>query len=95
MPEEDTYRSVEVPLTPAGTLDIPVLFGAKPVARCLAEGICRHCGSDVDPQFLEAEEYSRPDYIREYRTSGLCRGCQDEVFAPAPEDEEYLQGEMP
>lgn len=89
------HQASTIPRTPTGTMDIPALLGARPVAEVVAAKECRHCGAEVDLTWSNVEERLRPDYAREYNMSGLCAGCQDEVFAPAPEDEEYNQGEMP
>ena len=57
------------------------LFGI-PLSKAKAEAICIECRKPVDVSRWDERERS------EYEISGLCRGCQEIMFAQLDEDDE-------
>lgn len=50
-------------------------FGFDKEVEAVQQGKCPFCGKVVDPQEFRAEINER-----EFKISGLCQSCQDQVF---------------
>ena len=60
-----------------GQVDQVIVTGkTKSMSNLVSEGGCNTCPNEYPLQFKDIPSY------QEYKISGLCQKCQDEVFGP-------------